>query len=44
MLFLVVFLLNMKLSSTITTFLTRDADVSVLDIETMILAHEARLE
>ena len=29
---------------TITTFLTRDVDVSVLDIETMILAHEARLE
>ena len=32
------------LISTITAFLTRDADVSVLDIETMILAHEARLE
>ena len=28
----------------VTTFLTRDVDVSVLDIETMILAHEARLE
>ncbi|RZC08646.1 Retrovirus-related Pol polyprotein from transposon RE1 [Glycine soja] len=32
------------LISTVTTFLTRDADVSVLDIETMILTHEGRLE